>query len=43
VWLGEVPHTTELLGGLVIFAGVVIVAQGDRLRARPLVTRPMEA
>ena len=43
VWLGEVPHATELLGGLVVIAGVVIVAQGDRLRARALVTHPMEA
>ena len=43
VWLGEVPTTTELLGGLVVIAGVVIVSQGDRLRARPLVTYPPEA
>ena len=33
VWLGEVPHASELLGGLVVVAGVVIVGQGDRLRA----------
>ncbi len=32
VWLGEVPHTGELLGGLVVIAGVVLVTQGDRLR-----------
>jgi drug/metabolite transporter (DMT)-like permease len=33
VWLGEVPHAAELLGGLVVIAGVVLVTQGDRLRA----------
>jgi drug/metabolite transporter (DMT)-like permease len=32
VWLGEVPHAGELLGGLVVIAGVVLVTQGDRLR-----------
>lgn len=42
VWLGEVPTATELLGGLVVIAGVVIVSHGDRLWTRPLVTRPME-
>jgi drug/metabolite transporter (DMT)-like permease len=40
VWLGEVPNATELLGGLVVIAGVVIVSQGDRLRARPLAGYP---
>jgi len=34
VWLGEIPHSGELLGGLVVIAGVVLVTQGDRLRAR---------
>jgi drug/metabolite transporter (DMT)-like permease len=34
VWLGEVPHASELAGGLVIVAGVVLVGQGDRLRAQ---------
>jgi drug/metabolite transporter (DMT)-like permease len=33
VWLDEVPHAGELLGGLVVIAGVVLVTQGDRLRA----------
>ena len=33
VWLGEVPHAGELLGGLVVIAGVVLITQGDRLRA----------
>jgi drug/metabolite transporter (DMT)-like permease len=33
VWLGEVPHAGELLGGLVVISGVVLVTQGDRLRA----------
>ena len=32
VWLGEIPRTGELLGGLVVIAGVVFVTQGDRLR-----------
>jgi drug/metabolite transporter (DMT)-like permease len=32
LWLGETPRTTELLGGLVVIAGVVLVGQGDRLR-----------
>ena len=32
VWLGEIPRAGELLGGLVVLAGVVIVTQGDRLR-----------
>jgi drug/metabolite transporter (DMT)-like permease len=35
VWLGEVPHASELLGGLVVIAGVVLVGQGDRIEARP--------
>jgi drug/metabolite transporter (DMT)-like permease len=33
VWLREVPHAGELLGGVVVLAGVVLVMQGDRLRA----------
>jgi drug/metabolite transporter (DMT)-like permease len=33
VWLGETPRAGELLGGLVVLAGVVLVTQGDRLRA----------
>ena len=33
VWLGEAPHLSEVLGGLVVLAGVVLVGQGDRLRA----------
>jgi len=37
VWLGEVPHAGELVGGLVVLAGVVLVTQGDRLRAHRLV------
>jgi drug/metabolite transporter (DMT)-like permease len=32
VWLGEVPRAGELLGGVVVIAGVVLVGQGDRLR-----------
>jgi drug/metabolite transporter (DMT)-like permease len=34
VWLGEAPQPNELLGGLVILAGVVLIGQGDRLRTR---------
>ena len=34
VWLGEVPRAGELLGGVVVIAGVVLVGQGDRLRAQ---------
>jgi drug/metabolite transporter (DMT)-like permease len=33
VWLGEIPRAGELLGGAVVIAGVVLVTQGDRLRA----------
>jgi drug/metabolite transporter (DMT)-like permease len=36
VWLGETPHVTELLGGLVIVAGVVLVRRGDKKHARTL-------
>src|SRR5262245_38990189 len=32
VWLGDAPHASELLGGVVVTAGVVLVGQGDRLR-----------
>jgi drug/metabolite transporter (DMT)-like permease len=32
VWLGETPRATEVLGGLVVIAGVVLIGQGDRLR-----------
>ena len=34
VWLREIPYVSELWGGLVVIAGVVLVSQGDRLRAR---------
>lgn len=30
-WLGEVPYPRELLGGMVVIAGVILVSQGDRL------------
>jgi drug/metabolite transporter (DMT)-like permease len=33
IWLGEAPRLTELLGGLVVLAGVVLVGQGDRIRS----------
>lgn len=31
-WLGEIPNVQELLGGLIVIAGVAVVAQGDRIR-----------
>jgi len=34
VWLGELPYPSELLGGLVVLAGVVVISQGDRIRQR---------
>lgn len=34
LWLGEVPLPAEVLGGAVVVAGVVVVTQGPRLRAR---------
>ena len=33
LWLGEIPYPSELLGGLIVIAGVVTVSLGDRLRA----------
>jgi drug/metabolite transporter (DMT)-like permease len=33
-WLGELPIPTELLGGLIVIIGVVVVTQGPRLLAR---------
>ena len=32
VWLGELPYPSELLGGLVVLAGVLVISQGDRIR-----------
>ncbi|WP_248283305.1 DMT family transporter [Cryobacterium arcticum] len=32
VWLGELPIAAELLGGVIVIAGVVVISQGDRLR-----------
>jgi drug/metabolite transporter (DMT)-like permease len=34
VWLGELPLVTELLGGVVVIVGVVIISQAPRLLAR---------
>ncbi|MGW0832078.1 DMT family transporter [Streptomyces prunicolor] len=34
VWLGETPNPAELLGGIVVIAGVGSVTLGDRLLAR---------
>jgi drug/metabolite transporter (DMT)-like permease len=42
VWLGEVPRATELVGGLVIIAGVVLIGQGDRIRRSPRTPSPGE-
>jgi hypothetical protein len=28
VWLGEIPVTSELFGGVVVIAGVVVISQG---------------
>ena len=36
VWLGEIPRVGELLGGLVVIAGVVVIGQGDRLTGATL-------
>jgi drug/metabolite transporter (DMT)-like permease len=33
VWLGEVPLVGELLGGVVVIAGVMLVSRGDRILA----------
>ena len=38
VWLGEVPQASELLGGLIVLAGVLLIGQGDRLRFRAVPT-----
>ena len=40
VWLGEIPTAGELLGGLVVIAGVVLVTQADRLREHLLARHP---
>jgi len=34
VWLGELPLTTELVGGAVVIIGVAGISQGDRILAR---------
>jgi drug/metabolite transporter (DMT)-like permease len=34
IWLGELPILSELLGGLIVLAGVVVISQGDRIRGR---------
>lgn len=33
LWLGELPILPELLGGLIVIAGVVVISQGPRLLA----------
>lgn len=42
LWLGELPVPVEILGGLVVIAGVVVISQGGRiltrLRRRPTAT-----
>lgn len=42
-WLGESPIPAELLGGLVVIVGVVIVSQAPRLAARRATTRAATA
>ena len=34
VWLGELPYWSELLGGVVVILGVVVVSRGDAIRQR---------
>ena len=34
IWLGELPRAIELLGGMVVLAGVVVISQGARLLRR---------
>ena len=34
VWLNEIPTGIELIGGLIVIAGVVIVARGNAIRQR---------
>ena len=33
-WLGEIPYPSEILGGLIVIAGVITVSLGDRLLTR---------
>lgn len=33
-WLGEIPVISELAGGAVVVAGVVLISQGEKFRAR---------
>jgi drug/metabolite transporter (DMT)-like permease len=39
VWLGEVPYASEVVGGLVVIAGVVVVAQQGGRRVAPIPAR----
>ena len=39
VWLGEVPLVSEVVGGLVVIAGVVVVAQQGGRRVAPIPAR----
>ncbi|MER5959886.1 DMT family transporter [Streptomyces longhuiensis] len=39
VWLGELPIPAELLGGVVVIFGVVIISQAPRVSARRAATR----
>ena len=34
IWLDEIPTNVELVGGLIVITGVVIVARGNRVRQR---------
>ena len=34
LWLGELPLPIELLGGMVVICGVIVISQGGRILAR---------
>ena len=34
VWLGELPYPAELVGGVIVITGVIVVSQGARLGLR---------
>ncbi|MDN4596852.1 DMT family transporter [Leifsonia virtsii] len=43
VWLGEIPLPAELVGGLIVIAGVVVISQGARLLRRARRRQPATA
>jgi drug/metabolite transporter (DMT)-like permease len=42
VWLGEIPIPSELFGGVVVIAGVVIISQGARIARRLIASQFLE-